>query len=202
MSDLLQVKVVLIGNSGVGKTTLAGVVLGNGVEEATRPTILPTFGRKTVKVDDKSVELLIWDTAGQEVYLSVTTLYFRDAQIAFVCVVQSDIGALAVWAKHVHEVVADCKIFAVLTKCDLLRDEAIGAVRRALDEAASSLGAPIYLTSAITGEGVSALLDGAARQSLETAPPEIAAEAVCVDPGTPKKWTERLKGKLTEKLRC
>jgi GTPase SAR1 family protein len=111
------------------------------------------FWRKTVPIEGQSAELLIWDTAGQEQYRSVTKMYFRDAKLAFVCVVQEDIPAFQTWAKFVIDTVSDCRIFAVLTKCDLVGQEKTHAVEVQLGEAAAEFNGHVHLTSADTGEG-------------------------------------------------
>lgn len=72
-------KIVLIGDSGVGKTSL----LLRFAEDVFNATPLQTIGVdfkiKTLKIDDKIVKVQVWDTAGQERFRSISQTYFRNA---------------------------------------------------------------------------------------------------------------------------
>ena len=59
-------KVVVIGDSGVGKTSLIQVFEHNKFSQAFKPTIGADFSNKEMIVDDRMITLQIWDTAGQE----------------------------------------------------------------------------------------------------------------------------------------
>ena len=76
----LQVKLLMIGDSGVGKTCL----LLRYANDSFSPTFITTIGIdfkiKTVPIDNHVVKLQIWDTAGQERFRTITTSYFRGAQ--------------------------------------------------------------------------------------------------------------------------
>jgi Ras-related protein Rab-8A len=78
-----QVKLLMIGESGCGKTCL---VLRYTIDSIT-PTFLTTVGIdfkiKTVVLDGKRIKLQIWDTGGQERFRSITTSYLRGAQGIF-----------------------------------------------------------------------------------------------------------------------
>lgn len=80
-------KVVIIGDSGVGKTS----ILFRYVEGKFNDNVLASFGAgfrtKDVACDDsgeRTVKLYIWDTAGQERYNSLTKLYFKGANAAII----------------------------------------------------------------------------------------------------------------------
>jgi len=70
--------VIIIGNSGVGKTNLLGRWLENKFS-TTSATINVEFGAKMFQIDGKVVKVQLWDTAGQEQYRSVTRSYYRKA---------------------------------------------------------------------------------------------------------------------------
>lgn len=75
----IQVKVVLLGNPAVGKSSiLKRFVLGNCSQD-TENTVGAKFMGKLLTVGDSTVKLNIWDTAGQERYQSFSKLYCRDA---------------------------------------------------------------------------------------------------------------------------
>lgn len=77
----ITIKVVLLGDSGVGKTSLALRYVQDEFHHFSQPTIGASFLSKTVECE-KRVHLKIWDTAGQERYQSLTPLYFRGAGAA------------------------------------------------------------------------------------------------------------------------
>ena len=72
-------KVVIIGNSGVGKTSLLLRFADDVFNVSPLSTIGVDFKMKTLKVDDKVVKMQIWDTAGQERFRSISQSYFRNA---------------------------------------------------------------------------------------------------------------------------
>ncbi|KAM3129077.1 Ras- protein yptc6 [Paramecium bursaria] len=78
-------KIVLIGDSGVGKSNLLQRFTKNDFSLESRPTIGVEFATKTLKVVNKSIKCQIWDTAGQERYRAITNAYYRGAVGALVC---------------------------------------------------------------------------------------------------------------------
>jgi len=85
-------KVVLIGDSGVGKSNLLSRFTRNEFNLESKSTIGVEFATRSIQVEGKIVKAQIWDTAGQERYRAITSAYYRGA-----------IGALLVYdiAKHV-----------------------------------------------------------------------------------------------------
>lgn len=72
-------KILLIGNSAVGKSSLILQFVENSWNEIFVPTIGVDFKIKTLNIDDKRVKLQIWDTAGQERFKNITAAYYRGA---------------------------------------------------------------------------------------------------------------------------
>ncbi|KAJ3428261.1 ras-related protein rab11 [Anaeramoeba flamelloides] len=72
-------KVVLIGDSGVGKTNLMTRYTSNEFDLNSKTTIGVEFSSKTIKIDDKMIKLQMWDTAGQERYRAITSAYYKGA---------------------------------------------------------------------------------------------------------------------------
>ncbi len=77
ITDIL--KIVFLGDSGVGKTNIMSRFTHNAFDINTRPTLGVDFGIKTVAIGSRIFKLQLWDTAGQERYKSFTTTYFNDA---------------------------------------------------------------------------------------------------------------------------
>lgn len=84
-------KVVLIGDSGVGKSNLLSRFTRNEFNLESKSTIGVEFATRSITVEGKTIKAQIWDTAGQERYRAITAAYYRGA-----------VGALLVYdiAKH------------------------------------------------------------------------------------------------------
>jgi len=72
-------KVVLIGDSGVGKSNLLSRFTRNEFNLESKSTIGVEFATRSINVDGKTVKAQIWDTAGQERYRAITSAYYRGA---------------------------------------------------------------------------------------------------------------------------
>lgn len=77
-------KVVIVGDSGVGKTNILLRYLKNEFNEESKATVGVEFGTKKMKIDNSNIKVQIWDTAGQERYRSITSAYYRGAHGALV----------------------------------------------------------------------------------------------------------------------
>ena len=81
-------KVILVGESGSGKTSIISRYLKNIYNDNPVSTLSPLSLTKNVIIDGYNISLEIWDTAGQEKYRSITTLFYKDALI---CILVYDI---------------------------------------------------------------------------------------------------------------
>ena len=82
-SDMESLKIVLIGESGVGKTSIISQFIDQIFQDDQQSTIGGTFSTKTIKCSNgKTLKFEIWDTAGQERYRSVTKMFYKDADVA------------------------------------------------------------------------------------------------------------------------
>ncbi|KAI3667704.1 hypothetical protein L6452_42773 [Arctium lappa] len=72
-------KIVLIGDSGVGKTNILSRFTRNEFCLESKSTIGVEFATRTLEVDGKTIKAQIWDTAGQERYRAITSAYYRGA---------------------------------------------------------------------------------------------------------------------------
>ena len=71
--------VVLIGDSGVGKSNLLSRFTRNEFNLESKSTIGVEFATRSIQVDGKTIKAQIWDTAGQERYRAITSAYYRGA---------------------------------------------------------------------------------------------------------------------------
>lgn len=76
-------KIVLIGDSGVGKSNILSRFTRNEFSLDSKSTIGVEFATKTIQIEGKTVKAQIWDTAGQERYRAITSAYYRGAVGAF-----------------------------------------------------------------------------------------------------------------------
>lgn len=159
-------KVILVGNCGVGKTALIARQVAQTFEGTTIATIASSsFVCHMTTPSGKPISLRLWDTAGQERYQSITIPHYREAKVALVCCdstcsLADNRQAVVSWSEAVREHAhPDCKIVIVATKFDLLAEAAdreecatnIATICREID------GDGRFVTSAVTGEGLAQL---------------------------------------------
>jgi len=84
--DQIRIKCVFLGDEGIGKTSLIIRYTKGIFLQYSESTIGCSFNAKPMKIDDRDVRLDIWDTAGQERYRSMMPMYYRNADIVFLCV--------------------------------------------------------------------------------------------------------------------
>ena len=77
-------KIVLIGDSSVGKTNLMNKYIKNEFREDTKATVGVEFGSKVYVIENHKIKAQIWDTAGQERYRSIANTYYKGAKGAFI----------------------------------------------------------------------------------------------------------------------
>ncbi len=87
-----RLPVVLIGDSGVGKSNLLSRFTRNEFNLDSKSTIGVEFATRSIQVDSKTIKAQIWDTAGQERYRAITSAYYRGA-----------VGALLVYDISKHQ---------------------------------------------------------------------------------------------------
>ncbi|KAK4430635.1 Ras-related protein Rab7 [Sesamum alatum] len=84
-------KIILLGDSGVGKTSLMNQYLHKKFRPQYKATIGADFVTKELQIDDKLVTLQIWDTAGQERFQSLGVAFYRGADC---CILVYDVNVL------------------------------------------------------------------------------------------------------------
>ena len=78
MSKQSQIKVIAVGNTGVGKSSLLLRFVNDNFDEFSEPTLGAAFLAKVYNYgNNQSVRLQMWDTAGQEKYKSIAPIYYR-----------------------------------------------------------------------------------------------------------------------------
>jgi small GTP-binding protein len=154
-NTVMAVKVVVIGDSHTGKTSLLNRLVHGSFSPATQSTLGVDFMVKQITVDGSSIELQLWDTAGQEVFRSITRIYYRGAAgalIVYDLTIPSTFESVEGWYREIREAAGE-KVAVVLigNKSDLVQCE----ITEDKGEAFAKRHAIQYFqTSAKTGEGV------------------------------------------------
>jgi len=173
--DKVNVKLVVVGDGAVGKTTLLMRYREDKFPTKYVPTVFENYYKQVV-YQNIAVNFGLWDTAGQEEYDRLRSLSYHDTDIVLVVFsVDQPTSLDNLTAKWVPEVIHHCKgvpILVVGTKKDLREEKAtidslkdLGKHPVSMDEAESKrgeIGAVAYMEcSAKSGEGVQAIFDKA-----------------------------------------
>ena len=161
-------KVVLVGESGVGKTSIITQFIDQTFQEDQQSTTGGTFSTKSVICDGgKILKFEIWDTAGQERYRSLTTMFYKDANAAVmvydVTRAESFEELKNYWAGQIKESSPDNIILVIAAnKSDLIEHEKVdeGEARNFAKE----LNAIFISTSAKSSEGINSLFEEIAKK--------------------------------------
>jgi small GTP-binding protein len=132
MSEDPHYKVVMLGDSGVGKTALVNRISEGVFTDSHVPTVGSQFIALPLEINKRKMTLELWDTAGQEVYRSLVGFYTREAKGAFlVCDVTSEttFEGLPEWLKFVNEQAPGVRVIIFANKCDL-EDQRVVATER------------------------------------------------------------------------
>ena len=121
------IKLLLIGDSGVGKSCLLLRYSDDSFTSSFIATIGIDFKIKSILIDDSKVKLQIWDTAGQERFRTITTAYYRGAMGVLLVYDVSDeksFSNVANWMRQIDQNAADnVNRILIGNKCDVSSDE-------------------------------------------------------------------------------
>ena len=119
----LNYKIIMIGNSGVGKSCLSLRASKNFFKEDFIPTIGFEFFNFNVRINNKIIKLQIWDTCGQEIYRSIIKGFYRSTELAIIVysvVDKKSFSDIEIWFKQIKTYCSpNCKIFLIGNKIDL-----------------------------------------------------------------------------------
>lgn len=151
---------VLLGSSGVGKSSLATRFV-KGEFKDSQPTVGCAFQTHVVNVNGASLRFEIWDTAGQEKYHSVTPLYYRGAHAALLVYdisKRETFTRAQLWLKELEkQTIPDSTVvWLVGNKLDLSRRRQVSAQEG--QSLAEDRGLGFMETSALSGDHVNQLL--------------------------------------------
>ena len=125
----LSFKLIVIGDSGVGKSCLTSKATKNIFEPAYNTTIGFEFFCFNLKIKDKVVKLQIWDTCGQELYRSLITNFYRNSSLAIMVysvTSKASFTNIETWLKELKtHSNPDAKVFLIGNKSDLVDERVI-----------------------------------------------------------------------------
>ena len=146
-------KIVLVGDSGVGKTCIISRFVNARFDKSQMTTACPSFCTKEINYPKykKTINLDIWDTAGQEIYRSISKLFYKGASIGIlvydIANQESFKSIKEYWYKELKENTdSNTSFMLVGNKADLFELEQVK--EEEAKEYASSINAEFYLTSA------------------------------------------------------
>lgn len=152
------IKIVMLGNSGVGKSSLITRWINGIWQDDLRPTIGASHLRKKISLNDEEIDICIWDTAGQEQFQALTPLYTRGSMFAILTVSINDsesITSLDNWKTILNTTCDPCPpVCVAVNKIDL--DQSIEK-QQEIEEQLKNDYPNIFFTSAKTGESVEEL---------------------------------------------
>jgi Ras-related protein Rab-8A len=150
------IKLLLIGDSGVGKSCL----LLRFSDDSFTPSFITTIGIdfkiKTIELDGKRIKLQIWDTAGQERFRTITTAYYRGAMgilLVYDCTDEQSFQNIRNWIRNIEQHAAqNVDKILVGNKCDMIAEKVVETSRG--QQLATEYNIPFFETSAKTNVNV------------------------------------------------
>ena len=158
-------KLIVVGESSVGKTNIISRYTSDTVNKGSLFTIGVELCQKSLKIKDKYAKIELWDTAGQERFFSITSQYFRGSDGCFIVYDITNQNSFEKIDKWVGALKRECaeKISIVLigNKCDLEEKRVI--TKNMGMEKAKTLQCPFFETSALSNcnidEAVKTMID-------------------------------------------
>ena len=159
-SQIENYKIVIIGDQHVGKTSILSRYKQEVIETAYAPTVGIDFLTKNVFLEDKTVKLIMWYTAGQERFKSLIPSYLKNAN----CIIltydisnKSSFVSLNKWLMDAKEYVNEKTLFVICgNKLDLKR----AVTKKEVEDFSNEKNIPLFIeVSALTGEGINDLFN-------------------------------------------
>jgi len=172
-------KLLLIGDSGVGKSCLLLRFADDTYTESYISTIGVDFKIRTIELDGKTIKLQIWDTAGQERFRTITSSYYRGAHgiiVVYDVTDQESFNNVKQWLQEIDRYACEnVNKLLVGNKCDLTNKKVVDYT--SAKEYADQLGIPFLETSAKNATNVEQAFMTMAAEIKNRVGPPAAAQA-------------------------
>ena len=128
----LEIKLALVGDSGVGKTSIINQYISQKFNLDVKATIGESHYSKILKLKNQNIQLSLWDTAGQERYRSLSKIFLKNSNIIIfvydITKSESFINIKKIWAPLVNELIGNDNIIFGLAanKSDLYENDKVG----------------------------------------------------------------------------
>ena len=164
-----NIKVTLIGASGVGKTCIIRRYYDNEYVENPASTCGGSYSAKQLKINNKIIQIDLWDTAGQERFRSLGKHFYKDAYIVILVYDITNRKSFDelkdVWYPSLKEFGEKYSVLGVVgNKCDLYENEEVKEAEAR--EYSQQIGATYMLVSAKSGDNINLLFDTLIKQYL------------------------------------
>ena len=146
------IKVILLGESGVGKTNLIQVAMDQPFERERESTLISSFYQNEKIIQDKKYTYALWDTAGQEEYRSINKSFVINSKIIFIVFAVNDrksFEEVDFWIKYVNDILEKGKYIMALVanKSDLIDEQEVPDEE--IMKKGEELGIKVKITSAL-----------------------------------------------------
>ena len=163
-----EAKVVLLGTTMVGKTSIVTRVTSGEFDPSIKPTIGACYASKSFEVGERTVKLQIWDTAGQERFKTLVPMYYRGAKVAiivFSVIDQASLAEIEFWANGVKAGASPPPILVIVAnKIDLEAERVVSEAQG--KEVAQKWNAEYFEVSATTGANLDKMINRVAEIAL------------------------------------
>ena len=175
------IKIVLLGESGVGKTNLINVSMGKEFQQNSDSSLSSSFVSSDYKVGNKVYTYVLWDTAGQESYRSLNKIFIKNTKIViFVYSIENykSFQELDYWVNIAKEELGDNSIYAIIgNKSDLYDEQEVKDEEA--EKYAEEQNMKIKFTSALAdAKGVKSFLNELISDYVKKIDPEYTGEIV------------------------
>ena len=153
-------KVVIVGDSGVGKTCLLNRYM-HDIFTDTAPTVGIGYGAKSLEINQTVVKLQIWDTAGQETFRSIARTFYKGTHgvvLTYSLTKSSSFNNLQSWIKDVKEGTEEGTPIVLVGNMKDLVDRREVSVEQAAGLCETAALSSHFEVSAASGEGINAVL--------------------------------------------
>ena len=127
--DIIEIKIILLGESGVGKTSIISRYVENTFSEEVMSSNSMTYVQKELTINKQKIQLNIWDTIGQEKYRALSKLFFNDTKIVILVYSITSMKSfedLSFWSSLYKETIGDDAIVGIVgNKSDLFLEQVV-----------------------------------------------------------------------------